>query len=179
MGKRVYLIVSVALLALGAGLFAGWRAQAPDSLSPEQAKSAAEVLYVTSLPDLKGNNQPFAQWRGKVLIVNFWATWCPPCREEIPQFIKVQEIYRSRGLVFVGVAVDKKDAVLAYADEIGINYPVLLGDLEAIELTRKAGNRAGALPFTLIIDRTGKIIATELGGLTQAKLEPIIGPLLE
>lgn len=175
---RVYLIVAVALLALCAGLFAGWRAQTPASLSPAQAKSVAEMLYVSSLPDLKGDNQPLAQWRGKVLIVNFWATWCPPCREEIPQFIKVQEKYRKRGLVFVGVAVDKKDAVSAYADEIGINYPVLLGGLEAIELSRKAGNRAGALPFTLIIDRTGKIIATELGGLTQAKLEPIIDPLL-
>ncbi len=178
MGKRVYLTVSVALLALGAGLFASWRAQTPASLSPAQAESVAERLYIWTLPDLQGNNQPLAQWRGKVLIVNFWATWCPPCREEIPQFIKVQEKYRTRGLVFVGVAVDKKDAVRAYADEIGINYPVLLGGLDAIELTRKAGNRAGALPFTLIIDRTGKIITTELGGLTQAKLEPIIGPLL-
>jgi len=177
-GKRAYLIVTVALLALGAGLFAGWRAQAPASLSPEQAQSAAETLFVSTLPDLSGDQQPFAQWRGKLLIVNFWATWCPPCREEIPQFIKVQEKYRSRGLVFVGVAVDKKDAVRAYADEIGINYPVLFGDFEAMELSRKVGNRAGALPFTLIIDRSGKIIATKLGGLTQAKLEPIIGPLL-
>lgn len=178
MGKRAYLIITVALLALGAGLFAGWRAQAPASLSPEQAQSAAETLFVSTLPDLSGDQQPFAQWRGKLLIVNFWATWCPPCREEIPQFIKVQEKYRSRGLVFVGVAVDKKDAVRAYADEIGINYPVLFGDFEAMELSRKVGNRAGALPFTLIIDRSGKIIATKLGGLTQAKLEPIIGPLL-
>jgi len=177
-GKRAYLIITVALLALGAGLFAGWRAQAPASLSPEQAQSAAETLFVSTLPDLSGDQQPFAQWRGKLLIVNFWATWCPPCREEIPQFIKVQEKYRSRGLVFVGVAVDKKDAVRAYADEIGINYPVLFGDFEAMELSRKVGNRAGALPFTLIIDRSGKIIATKLGGLTQAKLEPIIGPLL-
>ena len=178
MGKRAYLVVTVSLLALGAGLYAGWRAQPPFSLSPAQAHSAAETLFVSTLPDLKGNNQSFAQWRGKVLIVNFWATWCPPCRVEIPQFIKVQEKYRSRGLVFVGVAVDKKDAVRAYADEIGINYPVLLGDLEAIELSRKAGNRFGALPFTLILDRSGKIIATELGGLTQARLEPIIGSLL-
>ena len=178
MVKRAYLIIVVALLALGAGLFAGWRARAPASLSPAQANSAVEMLFVSTLPDLKGDKQPFAQWRGKVLIVNFWATWCPPCREEIPQFIKVQEKYRSRGLVFVGVAVDKKDEVRAYADEIGINYPVLLGDLEAMDLSRKAGNSAGALPFTLIIDRTGKIIATKFGGLTQEKLEPIIGSLL-
>jgi thiol-disulfide isomerase/thioredoxin len=172
------LIVAVALLALGAGLIAGWRAYAPANLSPAQAKSAAEMLYVSTMPDLKGINQSFEQWRGKVLIVNFWATWCPPCREEIPQFIKVQEKYRSRGLVFVGVAVDKKDAVRTYADEIGINYPVLLGDMEAMELTRKAGNRAGVLPYTLVIDRTGKIISTQFGGLTQDKLEPIISPLL-
>lgn len=112
------------------------------------------------------------------MIVNFWATWCPPCLEEIPQFIKVQEKYRSRGLVFVGVAVDKKDAVRAYAKEVGINYPVLMGGLDAMELSRKAGNHAGVLPFTLIVDRNGKIIASEYGGLTQDKLEPIIGSLL-
>ncbi|HXZ96993.1 MAG TPA: TlpA disulfide reductase family protein [Burkholderiales bacterium] len=178
MAKRAYFIVVVALVAVAAGLYAGLRVHAPGFLSPAQSKNASEILFESVLPDLKGNNQPFEQWRGKVLIVNFWATWCPPCREEIPEFIKVQEKYRTRGLLFVGVAVDKKDLVQSYADEVGINYPVLMGDLAAMDLSRKAGNHAGALPFTLIIDRTGKIIATQYSGLTQHKLEAIIGSLL-
>jgi len=177
-GKRAYLIITVALLALAGGLYAGLRYQAPAFLAATQTKTASEILFESVLSDLKGDNQPFEQWRGKVLVVNFWATWCPPCREEIPQFIKLQEKYRARGLVFVGVAIDKKDAVRTYADEVGINYPVLMGDLAAMDLSRKAGNHAGALPFTLIIDRSGKIIATKYSGLTQDKLEAIIGSLL-
>jgi thiol-disulfide isomerase/thioredoxin len=171
-GKRTLLLFAVVVLALGWGLFLGWKAKAPAEAG------AAEVLLAAKIPDLKGQSQSLAQWQGKVLVVNFWATWCPPCREEIPQFIKVQDKYRDRGLVFVGVALDKKDAVEAYAKEIGINYPVLLGDLDTIELSRKAGNRAGTLPFTAILDRRGKLISTYLGGLTEAKLESIITPLL-
>lgn len=178
MGKRAYLIITVALLALVGGLYAGLRYHAPAFLAAKRTTTASEILFESVLSDLKGDNQPFEQWRGKVLVVNFWATWCPPCREEIPQFIKLQEKYRARGLVFVGVAIDKKDAVQSYADEVGINYPVLMGDLAAMDLSRKAGNHSGALPFTLIIDRSGKIIATKYSGLTQDKLEAIIGSLL-
>ena len=174
MGKRALLIFAVAVLALGAGMFSGWQAKAP-----AVAKADADpALFAAKIPDLKGQNQDLAQWRGKVLVLNFWATWCPPCREEIPQFVKVQDKYRDRGVVFVGVAIDKKDAVETYIKEVGINYPILLGDLDAMELSRKAGNRAGALPFTAILDRKGKIVSTQLGGLTQAKLDAIITPLL-
>ncbi|HVS26261.1 MAG TPA: redoxin family protein [Burkholderiales bacterium] len=173
MGKRALLFFAVAVLALGAGMFFGWQAKAP-----AVAEADAQALFAANIPDLNGQNQDLAQWRGKVLVVNFWATWCPPCREEIPQFVKIQDKYRDRGLVFVGVALDKKDAVEAYIKEVGINYPVLLGDLDAMELSRKAGNRAGALPFTAILDRKGKIVSTQLGGLTQAKLDAIITPLL-
>ncbi|HUL41764.1 MAG TPA: TlpA disulfide reductase family protein [Burkholderiales bacterium] len=178
MGKRAYLIVTLALLAIAAGLYAGPWVNAPAWLVPAQTNSASQTLFGSTLRDLKGNDQPFEQWRGKVLVVNFWATWCPPCKKEIPQFIKVQEKYRSHGLVIVGVALDKKDAVSAYAADIGINYPLLIGGFGVMDLTRKAGNNAGALPFTLIIDRTGKIVATRYGGLTLDKLEPIIRPLL-
>ncbi len=129
------------------------------------------------LTDSDGKVHRLADYRGKWVIVNFWATWCAPCLEEIPEFIKLQEKYGKQGLQFVGIAIDQKDKVEAFAEQNGINYPVLAGEADAIDLSRKAGNRLGALPYTLIIDRAGQVVATELGGLTEAKLEAVIKPL--
>lgn len=171
--RRVLLFLVVALLAGAAGaLFSLLRPGSMDT------GVASQVVMATRLADLKGQSQALSQWRGKVLIVNFWATWCAPCREEIPVFIKLQEKYRTQGLQFVGIAIDRRDPVEAFAREFGMNYPVLLGGIEAVEISRQAGNRVEALPFTLIIDRTGKIIGTELGNIKETKLEGMIKPLL-
>jgi thiol-disulfide isomerase/thioredoxin len=118
------------------------------------------------------------QWRGKVLIVNFWATWCAPCREEIPGFIKLQSSHGGRGVQFVGVAVDTPERVAAYAREMGINYPLSVGGLEIMELARAAGDRADVLPFSVVIDRSGRVIDTTVGILRPEKLEKLLQPLL-
>lgn len=164
---------AVAVLAAAAGvLFNAWR------LGGAGEGGAADVVMATRLTDLQGQSQPLSQWRGKVLVVNFWATWCAPCREEIPAFVRLQDKYRAQGLQFVGIAIDRRDPVLAFVREFGINYPVLLGGIETIEMSRHAGNRAGTLPFTLIFDRAGKIVATEVGGVKEAQLQAIIALLL-
>ena len=111
-------------------------------------------------------------------MVNFWATWCAPCREEIPGFVSLQERYGSRGLRFVGIAIDQPDKVAEFAREFHINYPLLMGGLETMDLLRQSGNRAGVLPYTLVIDRLGNLISREPGGLKEARLEGIIQPLL-
>lgn len=113
-----------------------------------------------------------------MLVVNFWATWCTPCREEIPVFVRMQERYGAQGLQFVGIAIDQPDKVAEFAREFRINYPVLLGGLETMELLRLSGYRSGVLPFTLVIDRSGNIARQELGGLREARLDSIIRPLL-
>ena len=130
------------------------------------------------LPDLKGQDQALSQWRGQVLVVNFWATWCVPCREEIPGFVRLQARYGARGLKFVGIAIDDVAKVGDFVREFGINYPVLAGSLETLELMRHAGNRAGVLPYTLVIDRKGNLVAREPGGLKEARLESLIQPLI-
>lgn len=168
--------VAIAILA------AGYLAYAPQQPAPESVAESAgpsvEALFAASYPDLNGREQPLAQWRGKVLVVNFWAAWCPPCRTEIPDFIQLQDKYGKQGLQFVGIALDQKDPVQAFADEIGINYPVLLGKESAAEVARLAGNRLSGLPYTVVIDRQGSVIAGKIGGATLAELEPIIKPLL-
>ena len=170
------LLIGVAVvIATGAGYFAyAWRS---DKV-PSTPHLSADALFNASFKDMSGQTQPLAQWRGKVVIVNFWATWCPPCRTEIPAFIKLQDKYGKQGLVFVGIAIDQKDKVQAFADDVGINYPSLLGELDAIELAKVSGNRLSGLPYTAVVNRQGSIVATELGGVTEAKLEPIIKSLL-
>ena len=103
-------------------------------------------------------------------MVNFWATWCAPCREEMPEFIKAQTEYGPKGLQFVGIAVDQPDKVEQFAKEIGLNYPTLVGGFGAMELSKTLGNNLMALPFTVVVDRKGAIVHTQLGELKPDKL---------
>ncbi|MGH8763003.1 MAG: TlpA family protein disulfide reductase [Nitrosospira sp.] len=171
--QQMLLYIGIAVLAVAAGLLL--RGQLTRT-GPQS--SGAETIFAASLPDLQGVNQPISQWRGKVMVVNFWATWCEPCREEIPEFIELQKRFSNQGLVFIGIAVDQKEKVAAFSKEIGINYPVLVGDMPAMGLAGAAGNPQGALPFTVVIDRSGKITDTRLGRLSQSKLESMLKPLL-
>ena len=163
-------VVAVAAAAAGYGLNA-WHLSGAD-------RGAAEAVMATQFADMEGRLQPLSQWRGRVLVVNFWATWCVPCREEIPGFVRLQEKYRDRGLQFVGIAIDQRDKVQAFAQEFGMNYPVLLGGIDSVEMSRQAGNRVGALPFTVILDRNGQIVGRELGGLKESRLDRMIKSLL-
>ena len=156
-------------MALAAGLYFGWRADQPTD---------ASTLLALSLPDPSGRSQPLNQWKGKVLVVNFWATWCTPCREEMPEFVKAQRELGSQGLQFVGIAVDEPDKAERFASDIGLNYPVLIGGYGAIELSRTLGNRVVALPFTIIVDRQGHVAHSQLGPLKPAHLSAIVSKLL-
>jgi len=168
--RRVqWLLVAVVALAAGAAGFAynGWRT-GPTAA----ATDAGAALQRTKLPDLDGRVQSLDAWHGKVVVINFWATWCGPCREEIPLLVKLQEKYGPRGFQLVGVAIDQPEKVRPYAAEMGMNFPILIGGAEAIELTRTLGNRAGVLPFTVVLDRQGRIVDRTIGIVKEARLEP-------
>lgn len=168
----------LAVLFLGTGLlFYQWRAGAFGDRPPDPVATGKMVL-AASLMGLDDKPQALEQWRGKVLIVNFWATWCAPCREEIPGFIKFQDRFGPRGVQFVGIAIDQKERVGPYARDIGINYPVLVGGSESMDFARQVGNRRSVLPFTLVLDRNGKVATSEIGVLRPAKLEALLKPLL-
>ena len=170
------MIALVALLAAGAGFaFQLWRA-APQRAMEADA-SALRALLGKEWPDLDGKPQTIERWRGKVVVVNFWATWCAPCREEIPIFVRLQQRDGARGLQFIGVAIDRPDNVRAFAAELGMNFPILIGGVDAIEHTRKLGNRAGVLPFTVVVDRSGNLAAKEVGAVKESTLEPLLKSL--
>lgn len=170
------LAAAVAIVAAVAGVAV--RSLLLDDVKPPAAAAASGDMLEAAFADLAGTPQRLDQWRGKVLVVNFWATWCPPCLKEIPEFIRMQNRYREQGLQFVGIAVDQPDRVAAFADEMRFNYPVLVGALEAVVLLRALGNQHGGLPFTVVFDRSGAIVATELGAFDEPKLSRLIEPLL-
>jgi thiol-disulfide isomerase/thioredoxin len=113
-----------------------------------------------------------------VVVVNFWASWCPPCREEIPGLLRIQSRFAANGLQVVGIAVDSVAKSAQAASEMGITYPVLVAETQIIEITRRLGNRAGGLPFTVVLDREGRLVATHLGLLSEAQLARLVQPLL-
>jgi thiol-disulfide isomerase/thioredoxin len=167
--RRGLLLIAAGAIALGLGIgVALWDRNPPD----------AAALLALSLPDTHGNPQSLRQWRGKVLVVNFWATWCGPCREEMPEFVRAQRELGSKGLQFVGIAVDQRDKVVQFANELDLNYPALIGGYDAVELSKPLGNRLAALPFTVIVDREGRIAHTQLGPLKPAQLRSIVANLL-
>ena len=138
----------------------------------------ASALLALSLPDTHGASQSLGQWRGKVLVVNFWATWCGPCREEMPEFVRAQRELGPKGLQFVGIAVDQPDKVVQFAKELDLNYPALIGGYQAMDIAKPLGNRLLGLPFTVVIDREGRVAHTQLGPLKPGQLRSIVGNLL-
>ena len=160
-------------LALAAGIYFGQRHLGGDGAGRDGAP-----LLAIALPDTDGKEQWLGQWKGKVLVVNFWATWCAPCREEMPEFVRVQAELAPKGLQFVGIAVDQADKVGQFAAEIKLNYPALIGGYGAMELSKTLGNNLMALPFTVILDRSGKVAHTQLGPLREERLRAIVAQLI-
>jgi thiol-disulfide isomerase/thioredoxin len=172
-GLQAALVLAVAIFASAAGIYFSH-----GNLADPAVARAAEKLMQVSLSDPDGNPQSMAQWRGKVLIVNLWATWCVPCREEIPALMRVHGKHVDKGVQTVGIAIDTVSKVHDFSKEMKINYALLMGGMEILAISKELGNRAGVLPFTAVLDRTGKVVYTHAGALTEAALGAIVVPLL-
>ncbi|MDH5545844.1 MAG: TlpA family protein disulfide reductase [Gammaproteobacteria bacterium] len=120
-----------------------------------------------TLTNLEGQVQSESDWQNKVLVINFWASWCTPCRKEIPLFNRLQKEYGPDGVQFIGIAVDTRDAVLKFIQKTPIDYPVFFGTQEATRLTQDYGNTAGVLPYTVFVDRRGRIQTLAPGQLNE------------
>jgi thiol-disulfide isomerase/thioredoxin len=144
-----------------------------------QSQSGAAELLSTSFVDLSGRGRRLAEWQGRALLCNFWATWCAPCREEIPLLNAAQRPAVNKMLQVVGIAIDNAANVMQFAKTTKIDYPLLLGDATAIALMRRLGNRGGGLPFTVGLDRHGRLAQRKLGAYAEAELQAAISALLQ
>ena len=164
------------VVAAVAGL-AGFYFYRVNLISPA-VEGAAQRLTAASLSDLGGEPQKLMNWRGEVLVVNFWATWCTPCMEEIPGLMNAQRQYGAKGVKIVGIALDNADKVREYATKMHIDYTLLIGDMETLDIAKDLGNREGVLPFSVVLDRSGRVRHAQVGKLTEDSLRAILTPLL-
>ena len=122
------------------------------------------LLFAQTMPDLNDQPQALSQWRGKLLLVNFWATWCAPCVQEMPELSALQQ-QRASTLQVVGIGIDSPSAMRDFVKKLPVSYPVLVGGMAATDLTRALGDTVGGLPFTVLIDARGRIVQRYRGRL--------------
>ena len=180
---KALVIGLVAVIALVVGVAGGYIYFKKPPAKPKVSNIKEDTLVGKRRPDftlkdVDDNPHSISEWDGKVIIVNFWATWCPPCRREIPAFIELQEQYEARGFTIVGVALDDKQAAIDFVDPMGINYPVLVADLDGIAISQEYGNKLGVPPFTVIVDRKGIIRHSLAREVEHEEAEKLILPLL-
>ena len=182
-------ILFIGLLMAGLGgavsywIYSPSNSSAPRPLKETGKDGDASVVGMPrpqfALRDTDGVMHEVSEWDGKILVLNFWATWCPPCREEIPEFVHLQEKYADRSVRFVGIAPEEAGPVRDFAAEFDINYPLLVGQGDVIRVAEEYGNTVGALPYTVIVDRQGRIAYTQRGPLPKPKAESHIRSLLQ
>lgn len=169
-GRREAIILGAAgIAATAAGFLVGPLLTGPDT---------DNRLWEASFKDLQAKDRRLVEWRGKVLVCNFWATWCAPCVEEIPLLMASREKHQHSGLEIVGIAIDQVAKVQQFAAKLSVTYPILISGGEGLDLLKDAGNPSGGLPFTLISDRTGRWVGKKLGAYRGLELEDVIKPLL-
>jgi thiol-disulfide isomerase/thioredoxin len=143
-----------------------------------QSRSGAARLLSASFVDLDGRARRLLEWRGRALVCNFWATWCAPCREEVPLFVAAKQQYAAKPLEIVGIGIDHAAKLREFAENYRVNYPILVAGSEAIEIMRDLGNKAGALPYTVLLDRSGGVVGQRLGAFHKEELAEILAALV-
>ncbi len=171
----VALVVSVAALVAGVTAFQ-WRQ--PSHGGTGVAGDGVELFYAQTLRDPDGHLQGLAAQRGKVTVINFWATWCVPCVQEIPEFARVNRAMRGR-VSFVGLGIDSPDNIAAFDDRFKPGYPLLAAGAVGSELARAFGNASGGLPFTVVVDERGRVIGSHLGRVDEKTLRGWLAPWLQ
>lgn len=180
--KATFAIAAVAIVAAALGLGARqWlhgdvgpadgaapQAQTPQAAAP--ASDAVAQLMDAALENVDGKPQTLAPYKGHVLVVNFWASWCGPCVAEMPELVRLHDAYKGKGVQFIGIGVDSQQNIQIFLKKIPVDYPILVSGFGGADLARSLGNTAGALPFTVVIDANGVVRSTKLGQIAPSEL---------
>ncbi|MGB7816081.1 MAG: TlpA disulfide reductase family protein [Methylotenera sp.] len=168
------IVYFVLIIALGFGI----RHFFLDTEIENGGNQSTQALFAATFPDETGQPQALKNYAGKIVVLNFWATWCEPCREEMPELSKLHSTYQNRNLVVLGVAVDDIAAISAFVKETKVNYPLFAADMQGMEIATHLGNNKGVLPYTVIIKTDGSVAKTYFGRVTQQLLEKTLETLL-
>lgn len=170
--KKILLLSGAALISLAAGLFT----QQQFAVATEHPSASSGVQF--SYPDVQGHIQNAEQWKGKLLVINFWASWCGPCLKEIPEFIALQREYANKNVQFIGIAIEDQQPVADYLQRVEINYPILIAGDAGSNLARQWGNIINAVPFTVIVNAQGQIVHRQPGELSREQFIQVVEPLI-
>ena len=148
------------------------------SAKSNDSRLSTQALFSAKLPNEKGIQQALSQYKGKIIVLNFWATWCPPCREEMPELSKLHTDYQNKNVVVLGIAIDELSLVKTFMQSTPVSYPVLVSEDEGMTLSSILGNDQGILPYTVIINAEGRVVKTLFGRINKPLLEATLNPLL-
>ncbi len=172
MNNKVALGALVLMVAAGIG---GWYYSRISEENRYRVPTPTDVVDVAfSMADMDGTMRSSTEWAGKARLINFWATWCAPCRREIPLLKKTQEEHGANNVQIIGIAVDFPDEVNTYAEEAQFNYPILVGQEEAVAIAEKSGIEFIGLPFTMIVAPSGELIKAHVGEIFEPQIEQIL-----
>ena len=177
----------IALIAIAALLAVGCDRSEPEQPAGNAAADAVDASAATASPapaaplplvdftltDMAGETRSSSEWEGQPRLVNFWATWCAPCRREIPLLKETQEKYGALNLQVIGIAVDFQEDVEAYAEEAQFNYPILVGQEDAMAVAESSGVDFIGLPFTMVVSPSGELIKTHIGEIVEEHIDAI------
>jgi thiol-disulfide isomerase/thioredoxin len=180
--KRILAAAAVAAVAAAGGFAAAhWPRHGGDAASVAQAAPTpgdpVAALWDAPMKNADGQPQSLAMFKGRPVVINFWASWCGPCVEEMPTLARLHREYANKGVQFIGIGVDSEKNVKAFLQKVPVDYPIYVSGFGGADLARSFGNTSGALPFTVVIDAKGTIRSTKLGQIQPDELRRTLGAL--
>ena len=171
MNRRQWIIiVAISFLALlGGVLTSQWITKTGLASEP-----SIKAFFANNWQSPDGKTVETQNWQGKVLVVNFWASWCPPCVEEMPSLDKLQKEFLQQNVLFVGIGIDSSSNIREFLSKTPVSYPIVIGGLEGSNLSKQMGNSQGALPYTVIINAKGKSTYSKLGKINEEDVRSAI-----